>query len=157
MPLLACADESVLSPRAGALYQRAGLTMQTSDGSLHTVRFRDAVNNVLQSPFVRNLPGNFAHFMSDGFNQGWKPAFENAFQAFDFAGEGKACEALGLEHRCLESWSDVKRAHRALVLENHPDKHGGASEAELAQIEARFREIQAAYEHLLQLRKEKPE
>ena len=45
----------------------------------------------------------------------------------------------------------MKRAHRALVLEYHPDKHGGASPEELERINAKFRSIQEAYEHLSKL------
>ena len=45
----------------------------------------------------------------------------------------------------------VKKAYRRLALESHPDKVGGASEEERQAAEARFREIQEAYETLVAL------
>ena len=45
----------------------------------------------------------------------------------------------------------MKRAYRQLALESHPDKHAGASEEEMKEIEERFRVIQEAYEKLTKL------
>jgi len=132
----------------GALYQRGSVTVPTGDGGRQVVRFKDAANAFLRSPFVKQLTSNVFTLLSDVWHVGWKPAFQRAFRSFDLAGETHACEVLGLDGQCLESWPDVKRAYRALALENHPDKHASASEEERAQVEARFREIQEAYEHL---------
>ena len=134
-----------------ALYQRGAVTVGTGDGGFQHVRFKDAVHSFLRSPFVRSLGTNLGQLASDLWRLGWTEACKRAFESFDLAGEGHACEVLGLEPRCLESWSSVKRAYRGLALEYHPDKHAGASEDELASVEARFREITEAYEHLTKL------
>ena len=124
------------------------LETDTADGGVQTIRFKDGVHHLLNSPFVRHLGTNVYNLIREAASMGWRPAFARAFDSFDLAGEGHACEALGLEPTCLEDWSEVKRAHRALVLEYHPDKHGGADEAELEAINGRFRAVQEAYEHL---------
>lgn len=62
--------------------------------------------------------------------------------------QSTACEVLGLEIKCLEDFSAVKRAHRALVLESHPDKLFGASEEQKTEAAERFTKVQQAYEHL---------
>ncbi|HEX7345029.1 MAG TPA: DnaJ domain-containing protein [bacterium] len=53
-------------------------------------------------------------------------------------------KALGLDPGCNED--DIRRAYKALVLKLHPDR-GEGSDA------ARFREVQEAYEHLLDPKK----
>ena len=85
---------------------------------------------------------------TDGFSSGWSAAFEKVYNSLDLAGEAHACEQLGLDKGCLESYADVKRAYRSLALEYHPDKQSGASEAEREAAELQFREVQKAYEHL---------
>ena len=131
------------------LYQRGGVTARTADGGMQSIRFKDAVHHVLRSPFVRNMPSILYTFATEGWSGvGWGDAFKTVMDSFDLAGEGHACETLGLGKGCLENYSDVKRAYRALALEYHPDKHAGASDEKREEVELRFREIQQAYEHL---------
>ena len=47
--------------------------------------------------------------------------------------------------------STLKRAYRALALENHPDKHAQKSDDERKEVEAKFLKMQEAYEHLSKL------
>ena len=49
-------------------------------------------------------------------------------------------KALGLDPGCSED--DIRRAYKALVLRFHPDRGEGSDDA-------RFREVQEAYEHLI--------
>jgi len=71
----------------------------------------------------------------------------------DLTGEKHARAVLGVERDA--DLSAVKKAYRALVLENHPDKQVGASPEELAAKQEKFQEVQQAYETLTQLLREK--
>ena len=73
----------------------------------------------------------------------------HTFLLTDFTGETAACAALGVEKGA--DLPAVKKAYRRLALESHPDKVGGAGEAERQAAEARFREVQEAYETLVAL------
>lgn len=90
--------------------------------------------------------------VTEGPSVGWRETWRKAFESFDFAGEGHACEELGLSTGCLEDFSAVKRRYRELALEYHPDKQAGASEEERKASEARFVRVQEAYEHLQKIR-----
>lgn len=58
----------------------------------------------------------------------------------------KACACLGLPEKATVT--EIKKAYRKLVQQYHPDKLIAASEEERDTAEAKFREIQAAYEFL---------
>ena len=104
-----------------ALYQRCEVGVVTADGGVQRIRFKDAVNHLVQSPFVQQLGSNVRRLLVDSYSFGWRHAFQNAFDSFDLAGEAHACKVLGLESKCLQSFSAVKRAYRGLALEYHPD------------------------------------
>lgn len=75
----------------------------------------------------------------------WKNAF-NYRMGFDAAkevlGERDPCTILGIAKNC--PWEEVKRAHRKLAMQYHPDRNIGD-----AQAETKFKEVQAAYEILM--------
>ena len=119
------------------------------------VRLKEAVHHVLRSPFVRNMGTVFWTMGTEGWTSGWRAAFEKMKSELDLTGEGHACGVLGLEAGCLQEFSDVKRAHRKLALEYHPDKQAGGSEDEQQAAAGRFREVQEAYEHLSKIKSEK--
>lgn len=50
---------------------------------------------------------------------------------------------LGVEKNALES--QIKKAYKIAAIKNHPDKHAGKSEEEIAAAEAQFKEIGEAY------------
>jgi DnaJ family protein C protein 22 len=135
----------------GAAYQRLEVAARLSNGGVQRVRFKDGVHHLLNSPFFRSFASNTWTLLSDAYTLGWRAALHNSMSSFDLAGETAACEVLGLEVQCLEDFSSVKRAHRALVLEHHPDKLAGASDEERDRSAAKFREVQEAYEHLSKL------
>ena len=89
--------------------------------------------------------------LGDGFGEAWSKVADS----LDLAGEARACDTLGLGKGCLEDWSTVKRSYRQLALEFHPDKQADATEEQRAAAEARFREVQEAYEHLQKLHSSK--
>ena len=66
--------------------------------------------------------------------------------------EARACATLGVELGA--GMAEIKAAHRKLALEHHPDKAQGrgASEEEIKAAEEKFKEVQAAYDTLVELR-----
>ena len=62
------------------------------------------------------------------------------------SGRRHALEVLGLDEGASDQ--DVKKRHRELVREFHPDKHQHLGEVAAEEAAARFREVQAAYEVL---------
>ena len=146
--LVICGVGSAWGMMLFALYQNGGVYADTPQGKVW-MPIKDAVHNFIASPFVRNFRSTlWTAFTAE---KGWQEAFEKIKKDLDFAGAATACETLGLEGNCLEAFSSVKRAYRQLALESHPDKHAGASEEEMKEIEERFRIIQEAYEKLTKL------
>ena len=71
----------------------------------------------------------------------------------DVTGEARARRTLGVPAEA--EWAEVKKAHRALALQYHPDKlHPGEQPDS-----SRFREVQEAYDLLstLHKRRRRPE
>jgi DnaJ like chaperone protein len=62
----------------------------------------------------------------------------------------KACACLGLEEKATVA--EIKKAYRTLVQQYHPDKLIASSQEERDAAEAKFREIQEAYEFLTESR-----
>ena len=141
------------------LYHHGGVTVGSADGGAHTIMFKDAVHHALQSPLLRKMPSLLYSLCTEGllglFSGEFQEAWGRLYDSLDLAGEAHACEKLGLGTGCLEDWSVVKRSYRQLALEFHPDKQADATEERRATAEARFREVQEAYEHLQKLHSSK--
>jgi len=86
----------------------------------------------------------YAFWAASGGN-GWPPAPPGEL---DQDARAQACLELGVALDA--SAAEIKAAHRALVLEHHPDKAmgRGSSPAEVEAAELRFRAIQDAYDTL---------
>lgn len=56
-------------------------------------------------------------------------------------------EVLGVPRDADDA--QIKKAFRRLARELHPDRHPGASEEELRDLERRFAEVNAAYRRLV--------
>tara|TARA_B100000795_G_scaffold131562_2_gene98181 strand:+ start:1198 stop:1434 length:237 start_codon:yes stop_codon:yes gene_type:complete len=72
----------------------------------------------------------------------------------DVTGEARARRTLGVSAEA--EWVEVKKAHRALALQYHPDKlHPNGEQPD----SSRFREVQEAYDLLstLHKRRRRPE
>ena len=108
-----------------------------------TVRFKDCVNHILNSPAWKEFSffeayERYSH--ADSYSSGWDRFFEFVKDSSDFQGEKGARQVLGVSKDA--SWKEVKSAHRVLALKLHPDRCSDAD------CEERFTEMQAAYDLL---------
>ena len=117
------------------------------------MRLRDCFTHLYNSPVWRDLPAFLRSVLADASREdgGWREAFRRATQTMDLTGEAQARALLGVGAEA--GLAEVRQAYRAKALEYHPDKHAGASGAEMEEAEARFREVQAAYDTLSALYK----
>jgi hypothetical protein len=128
----------------GSFYYHGSITDE--HGKTH--RVYDCVNNILNSPAWKDFSFNeaYEHFTFDDNDDSWKDAWDEFGQYIrmhaDVGGEKGARDKLGVSYEA--SWSEIKKAHRALAVKLHPDKGGN---------EADFREMQEAYD-LLKIRRE---
>jgi len=133
----------------GAFVQR-GYVIQNDE----KVHFKDGLRHFFRSPLYvqfRNTARTllFEDLPQSGFQFTWGKLAEQ----MDLTGEAHARRTLGVDGTA--TFSEIKRAHRALVLEHHPDKQDPlANEEERAAASDRFHEVQAAYETLQQLHKQ---
>ena len=131
-----------------ALFRHATFRVMTEHGP-QQIYLYDAARHMLRSPLVRQGGRILIELVREWPSSGWRGAWQKVLLNLDLQGEGAACEALVVAKDA--SLAAVKKAHRALVLELHPDKQVGRSEAEKAEAEAKFRRVQEAYELLTTL------
>eukprot|EP00054_Salpingoeca_dolichothecata_P001364 m.18901 g.18901 ORF g.18901 m.18901 type:complete len:383 (-) comp12120_c0_seq1:94-1242(-) len=112
-----------------------------------TVRIRDSIDNIFKSPAWAQLKvlmrQRFNTLYEKGFNAFWNEVLDD----LDLRGEQRAYSTLGLQEDATEQ--EIKKAHRKLVLQYHPDKCQEAAEV----CEAKFLEIQEAFETLTKKQK----
>jgi len=109
------------------------------------IKLRDAVGNFIKSPLVqefqRNVRDHWNHMLEHGFMSAWT----NLVDSLDPFGEKNSLKVLGLGAGATQD--EIKSKYRELSKQWHPDKvRGDATAKEEAQ--AKFLEIQAAYENL---------
>ena len=152
--VVACAASACWGGVAFGAYQHAAFVTRKADGTPHVVRFKDLVHNVVRSPFFRAMPSILYTVFTEGPARGFQWSWQHVASELDLSGEDHACEVLGLAKQCVRDWRSVKKAYRTLALETHPDKQAqaGGSEEERKAAEARFRDVQEAYEKLQELR-----
>lgn len=119
----------------------------TKDGD--RVKLRDAARNFLKSPavqeFARNLNNLWHHALAHGF---WS-TMQQLIESLDPLGEKHALRVLELERGA--SQEDIRSRYRELTKKYHPDMIKDKEAKEEAQ--AKFVEIQQAYETLSQIKK----
>lgn len=130
---------------AVGIFNHGAVAVNTPDG-VRAIRISEAVGHFVRSPFFAHMPSVLWRLGRDVPQRGWQHAWAGVIEALDLEGEGHACEALGLAKGA--SMAEIKRAHRALALELHPDKHADKGEAEQEGFAAKFRNVQEAYETL---------
>ena len=126
------------------IHSQSMSVITTDDGE--KVRFKDCVRHILNSPAWKEFSFFEAYERyqsSDSHSSGWDRFSEFVKESSDFQGEKGARKVLGVEKDA--SWKDVRSAHRALALKLHPDR---CTEED---CEARFTEMQAAYDLLKEL------
>lgn len=108
------------------------------------IKLRDAVGNFIKSPLVqefqRNVRDHWNHMLEHGFMSAWT----NLVDSLDPFGEKNSLKVLGLGAGATQE--QIKAKYRELSKQWHPDKVRGDDAKEEAQ--AKFLEIQAAYENL---------
>jgi len=119
----------------------AGITSIQVESNGEQIELREAIKNALRSEGFQEFVTLFQKFTQDWQDKGFEESFNdfaNSLKdAFDVDGEDHAYKVLGLKQGA--TIQEVKKAHRKLALQNHPDKGGDAD---------KFREIQEAYETL---------
>jgi len=102
---------------------------------------RETIKNALKSEGMQHFLSMCQKLFNDWQEKGYEQAFEDFArefkEVFDVDGENNSYKVLGLKEGA--TIAEVKKAHRKLALQNHPDKGGDA---------AKFTEIQEAYETL---------
>jgi len=107
------------------------------------IKLRDAVGNFIKSPlaqeFGRNVRSHWQHMLEHGFFSTW----EKLVDSLDPFGEKNSLKVLGLDPGATQD--QIKSRYRELSKQWHPDKVRGDGKEE---AQAKFLEIQAAYENL---------
>lgn len=118
------------------------LRFTTTEGD--EIRFRDAVGNLIKSPafqeFSKNVGALYEHCLKHGFSSAWGQLIDS----LDPLGERNALKVLELKKSATQS--EIRSRYRELSKKWHPDKY--LSEEDKEEANARFVEIQAAYEKL---------
>jgi len=126
----------------------ATITSVTVEVNGEDISIREAITNALRSEgfsdFVSIFNDFYANWQAKGFEEAFKEFAETLKERFDVDGEDHAYKVLGLKPGA--TMSEMKKAHRKLALQNHPDKGGD---------DDKFREIQEAYEKLKKIMKAK--
>ena len=125
------------------LYHHGAITAKADDGTTERVRFKDCIRHILNSPAWKEFSffEAYERFQSsDSYGGGWERFSEFVKESSDLTGKKNARKVLGVDRDA--SLKEVKSAHRTLALKLHPDRC--AEEG----CEARFTEMQAAYELL---------
>ncbi|KAK8387515.1 hypothetical protein O3P69_018209 [Scylla paramamosain] len=113
-----------------------------TDKNGEEIKMRDAAKNFINSPMFLEFKRNLGVLYSNILEYGWKTAWTNFIELLDPQGEMHALKVLGLKKGA--SQEEIKSAYKELAREWHPDKHREKKE----EANARFVEIQAAYERL---------
>jgi len=129
------------------------VTVNGDDGE--TIVIADSIKNMMKSPAFQDLSRAlnelYEHVRVAGFSQLWSELLKQ----LDADGVGNSFAVLGLDAKKENEYkiADIKKAHRKLALQWHPDKQSGKSDTEVKAAEEKFREIQEAYEKLQKLYK----
>lgn len=118
----------------------------TKDGE--RIPLRVALNNFFTSPAWTETKEAFDRVWEQAHARGWDKLFEELVVIFDPEGENSAYKALGLDENAGQD--EIKARYRKLAKEWHPDKHKDPVKKQEAQ--AKFIEIQEAYERLSAIR-----
>jgi len=138
-----------------AVVQRGYVTREETGEKVY---FRESIGHFLRSPLWEQMRTKmrttvWKFFAEDLPRDGWQKTWRSTTDSMDLTGSRRARRTLGVDIDA--DFVTIKKAYRALVLENHPDKQDpAATEEQRAAAEERFREIQSAYETLSKLQKE---
>eukprot|EP00051_Salpingoeca_urceolata_P006012 m.79929 g.79929 ORF g.79929 m.79929 type:complete len:156 (+) comp14644_c0_seq1:911-1378(+) len=110
-----------------------------------TVRLKDCVHHILDSPAYKQLKDEFFAGINIIREKGFEEFWSQLKEKLDIHGEQRSYEVLGLPEDA--SQKDIRSAYKQLVKQYHPDKCTG----DQAKCEAKFQEIQKAYENLSSL------
>ena len=122
---------------------------------IEDVPLKVSLNNLRNDPstieFFTNLHQQWEAIRENGWNNWW----EDVKETFDLGGHQTAYQTLGLDPNKGDSYSlnDLRKARNKLALKYHPDK-ADTEGLSTAEREAKFNEIQRAYEKLVKLRQE---
>jgi DnaJ family protein C protein 22 len=117
----------------------------TDDGE--KIKLRDAISHMINSPAWREFWNTMGIVWQRLREQGFYESYKKVVELADFEGEQRASEVLGVSKDA--SVSEIKKAHKMLVLKYHPDKTREKNS------EQKFIEIQQAYETLMKVRTRK--
>jgi len=124
----------------------AAITSITVEVNGEDVSLREVIKNAMRSEGFKDFMTMVNTFFENWQKKGFEEAandFANDFkERFDIDGEDHSYKVLGLKPGA--TLSEIKKAHRTLARETHPDK-GGTDE--------KFREVQDAYETLKKIHK----
>ena len=135
------------------VYQHGAIVYNDGAG-LQRVRVKEAVYHVVKSEmFQKLLKGElFDESFRANFEGGdWHSRWDKMAKGMDVTGEAHAAKVLGVARDA--DLPTIKAAYRELALQLHPDKVGATTDDEKADAEAKFREVQEAYELLKSRRK----
>ena len=136
------------------VYQHGAIVYNDGAG-MQRVRVKEAVYHVVKSEMFQKLlkGGLFDESFRANFEGGdWHSRWDKMAKGMDVTGEAHAAKVLGVARDA--DLPTIKAAYRELALQLHPDKVGATTDDEKAAAEAKFREVQEAYE-LLKARRKK--
>ncbi|TRY61895.1 hypothetical protein TCAL_01486 [Tigriopus californicus] len=105
---------------------------------------RDAIGNFLKSPAVQEFWRNLGALWNHAWAHGFISTFQQLIDSLDPLGEKNALKMLDLKQGA--SQEEIRTKYRELSKRWHPDKV--TNEAEKDHAQAKFLEIQQAYERL---------
>ena len=135
------------------VYQHGAIVYNDGAG-MQRVRVKEAVYHVAKSEmFQKLLKGElFDESFRANFEGGdWHSRWDKMAKGMDVTGEAHAAKVLGVARDA--DLPTIKAAYRELALQLHPDKVGATTDDEKVAAEAKFREVQEAYELLKSRRK----
>eukprot|EP00457_Paulinella_chromatophora_P010870 gb/GEZN01010989.1/.p1 GENE.gb/GEZN01010989.1/~~gb/GEZN01010989.1/.p1 ORF type:complete len:388 (+),score=32.17 gb/GEZN01010989.1/:26-1189(+) len=112
------------------------------DDTLYTIP--EALHNVRRSPEWNRLWTIIAEEVKK--ERTWREMGYDIFSELDVSGKRRALEVLQLDENYTQD--ELKKVHKKMVLQYHPDKLGSLPEAEREAASEKFIKVQEAYETL---------